>query len=152
SPTDGAVMKYLPPIPPRFALLLMAPAVLIFVPFAGALDPLPDDVKFRPKKPLTELNIVEKVNRATDRALDYLEKKQIKEGDGAGAWRTDNNAVNALAVLAFLSRGHVPGRGKYGDTRVGDMVRPGVLSLAKKFMLAKQSKVKGREGYLALGG
>lgn len=134
----------------------MITRILLFLGLAGlALVPFAPARQAAPKKsaaPLSELKIVEKVNAATDRALDYLEKKQIKEGDGAGAWRTDNNAINALAILAYLSRGHVPGRGKYGDTRTGDTVRSGVLSLAKKFMLAKQSKDKAKEGYLALGG
>src|SRR6185312_2600264 len=102
--------------------------------------------------PVNEIDVVKRVNAATDRALDYLEKKQIKEGAGAGAWRADINAHNALPILAFLSRGHVPGRGKYGDTVNGDKVIPGVLTRAKKFILASQSKVKATEGYLAIGG
>ncbi len=96
--------------------------------------------------------MVRRVNAATDRALDYLEKKQIKEGVNAGAWRADNNAINALAILAFLSRGHVPGRGKYGDTVEDGVVKPGVLTLAKKFILSRQSKQKHNEGYLAISG
>jgi hypothetical protein len=102
--------------------------------------------------PLTEVEVVRRVNAATDRALDYLEKKQIKEGPNAGAWRPDNNAINSLAVLAFLSRGQVPGRGKYGDTVEDGVVKPGVLTLAKKFILSKQSKLKQTEGYLAISG
>ncbi len=96
--------------------------------------------------------MVRRVNAATDRALDYLEKKQSKEGPNAGAWRADYNALNSMAVLAFLSRGHVPGRGKYGDTIEDGIVKPGVLTLAKKFILSKQSKLKQNEGYLAIGG
>jgi hypothetical protein len=101
--------------------------------------------------PLTEVEVVRRVNAATDRALDYLEKKQSKEGPNAGAWRPDNNAINALAMLAFLSRGHVPGRGKYGDTVEDGVVKPGVLTLAKKFILSRQSKVPQTDGYLAVG-
>src|SRR5262249_8943628 len=63
-----------------------------------------------------------------------------------------NNAMNALTVLAFLSRGHVPGRGKYGDTIERGSVKPGVLTRAKKFILSKLSKVPGREGFLSIGG
>jgi hypothetical protein len=102
--------------------------------------------------PVTELKIVRRVTAASDRALDYLERIQIKEGENAGAWNATNNAMNALAVLAFLSRGHVPGRGKYGDTVERGKVLPGVLTRAKKFILSKSSKTPGREGYLALGG
>jgi hypothetical protein len=101
--------------------------------------------------PLSEVDVVKRVNAATDRALDYLEKKQIKDGASAGAWRADINAINGMAILAFLSRGHVPGRGKYGDTVEDGAVKPGVLTLAKKFLIASQSKVKGTEGYLGGG-
>jgi hypothetical protein len=133
-----------------FAAFAAALVVLSAMPLVPARQP--GDEK-KPATPISELRIVERVNAATDRALDYLEKKQIKTGAGAGAWNTSNNAINALAVLAFLSRGHVSGRGKYGDTiGEGGAVQPGVLTLAKKFLIASQSKVKGKEGYLAIGG
>ena len=86
--------------------------------------------------PLTELKVIERVTTATDRALDYLEQKQIKDGPEAGSWNT-NQAFNALAMLAFMSKGHVPGRGKYGDLIEGGAVKPGVLTRAKKYMLSK---------------
>jgi hypothetical protein len=98
--------------------------------------------------PMTELRIVERVGAASDRALDYLERIQVKEGPNTGAWTPGNNAMNAMAVLAFLSRGHVPGRGKYGDTIEGGVVRPGVLTRAKKFILSKAAAT----GYLSVGG
>ncbi len=85
---------------------------------------------------MTELKVIERVTTATDRALDYLEQKQIKEGQEAGSWNT-NQAFNALAMLAFMSKGHVPGRGKYGDVIEGGVVKPGVLTRAKKYMLSK---------------
>jgi hypothetical protein len=86
--------------------------------------------------PRTEMRIIEDVNRATDLALDYLERKQIKQGSEAGSWGA-NQAMNALSVLAFLSSGHVPGRGKYGDLVEDGAVKPGVLTRAKKYLLAK---------------
>ncbi|HEY7310095.1 MAG TPA: hypothetical protein VH643_12105 [Gemmataceae bacterium] len=86
--------------------------------------------------PLTELKVIERVTTSTDRALDYFEQKQIKDGPEAGSWHT-NQAFNALAMLAFMSKGHAPGRGKYGDVVEGGAVKPGVLTRAKKYMLAK---------------
>lgn len=71
-------------------------------------------------EPLTELKIIEKVTAATDRAMNYLASKQRPDG----GWH-NNDAVNALALLAFMGRGHVPGRGPYKD----------VLERGKKFML-----------------
>jgi hypothetical protein len=135
---------------PALALLLLAwPASLSLLP-ARQAGPAPG--RADAAAPLSEVQVVRRVNAATDRALDYLERKQIKEGDAAGAWRADNNAINALAVLAFLSRGHVPGRGKYGDTVEDGVVKPGVLTLARKFLVSRSSKQRGREGYLALSG
>src|SRR5260370_39083283 len=71
--------------------------------------------------PLTEIKVVERVTAATDRALVYLASKQRPDG----GWH-NNHAVNAVALLAFLGRGHVPGRGPYRD----------VLEKGKKFLLA----------------
>ena len=87
-------------------------------------------------EPLTELRIVQRVNAATGRALDYLESKQIKQGAEAGSW-SPNQAINGLALLAFLSGGHVPGRGKYGDVVEQGVVKPGVLTRGKKYLLAR---------------
>jgi Prenyltransferase and squalene oxidase repeat len=95
----------------------------------------PPEAKADTAAPLTELKVIERVTAATDRALDYLEQKQVKTGDATGSWST-NQAFNALAMLAFMSKGHVPGRGKYGDVVEGGAVKPGVLTRAKKYMLS----------------
>jgi hypothetical protein len=58
------------------------------------------------------------MDRAVDRALTFLQNAQDKND---GSWRaglTRNPAVTSLAVMAYLSAGHVPGEGKYGDTIV----------------------------------
>src|SRR5262249_44099084 len=86
--------------------------------------------------PLTERAVVERMRQKVDKALDFLESKQVKEGPEAGSWGT-NHAFNALAMLAFMSAGHVPGRGKYGDVVEAGVVKPGVLTLGKKYLLAK---------------
>lgn len=137
----------------RWLAVLAGIASLSLLSFSGAQAPATKPITGKaPATTINEMEVVRRVNAATDRALDYLEQKQIKDGAGAGAWRTDNNAINALAVLAFLSRGHVPGRGKYGDTVEGTVVKPGVLTRAKKFILSTSSRVPGREGYLSIGG
>ena len=73
---------------------------------------------------LTETRIVESVTQATDQALEYLASQQRPDG----AW-DGNNAPNALALLAFMGRGYVPGRGPYRD----------VLEKGKKFILRTQN-------------
>ncbi len=55
------------------------------------------------------------VDKAVDAALEFLANTQIKEEGCWTAGRTGRNlAVTGLAVMAFLSAGHVPGEGKYG--------------------------------------
>jgi hypothetical protein len=73
--------------------------------------------------PLTELKVVERVNVATDKGLAYLASKQRPDGGWA-----NNHAINAWTILAFLGRGHVPGRGPYRD----------VLDKAKKYLISTQ--------------
>lgn len=86
--------------------------------------------------PQSELKVVEQVNASIDRGLEYLAAKQRKDG----GWHA-NNAMNSLALLAFMGRGHTPGRGRYPD----------VLEKGKKFILANSQD--NPKGYLAqMGG
>ena len=54
------------------------------------------------------------VDASVARALDYISREQ----QPGGAWRTDSSgestAATSLAVMAFMSAGHVPGEGPYG--------------------------------------
>ena len=56
-----------------------------------------------------------KVDEAIVRALDFLAAAQLPEG----AWRSDSygecTASTSLACMAFMSAGHTPGEGPYGD-------------------------------------
>lgn len=58
-----------------------------------------------------------RVEAAVDRALEYLGGRQ----DASGSWPQGvsgkpNTGVDALCLLAFMGRGHVPGRGPYEET------------------------------------
>jgi hypothetical protein len=77
---------------------------------------------------LTELKVIERVTASVDRGLAYLASKQNPDG----SWHK-NNAVNALAMLAFLGRGHAPGHGPYRD----------VVERGKKFLLASANRETG---------
>jgi hypothetical protein len=59
----------------------------------------------------------EEVDRAVARGLENLQALQHKTD---GCWRDRGNrpnpAITGLAVMAFLSAGHVPGEGRYGET------------------------------------
>src|SRR6187455_525868 len=72
---------------------------------------------------LTNEAVIERVTVSVDRSLEYLASQQRPDG----AW-DGNNAPNALALLAFMGRGHVAGRGPYRD----------VLEKGKKFILRTQ--------------
>jgi squalene cyclase len=55
------------------------------------------------------------VDKSVDKALEFLSNTQDL---GTGSWPATRNgknvAITSLAVMAFLSAGHVPGEGKYG--------------------------------------
>jgi hypothetical protein len=50
-----------------------------------------------------------------DRALEFLRSTQEPDGSWTSGIGKSTGIVS-LAIMAFMSRGHVPGRGKYGDT------------------------------------
>jgi hypothetical protein len=57
------------------------------------------------------------VDHAIDRGLQNLKVFQTRlDGSWRGPGSTENPAITALAVMAFLSAGHVPGEGPYGET------------------------------------
>jgi hypothetical protein len=113
--------------------LLPAGAALGLMPGASG-QPGKDAGPLDSATPKTELKIVEQVNAAIDRGLEYIVSKQRKDG----GWH-NNNAVNGLALLAFMGRGHVPGRGRYPD----------VLDRGKKFVLASENA--NIKGYMSFG-
>lgn len=59
----------------------------------------------------------EKLDQSIDNALRAMQRTQEKDGSwSATNARVKNPAITALCVMAFLSAGHVPGEGRYGDT------------------------------------
>ena len=80
---------------------LLCPLVLVLSPALASAQP--------------DKNRATPADKAVEKALDYLSKAQSKTD---GAWHlqsTKSPAATALAVMAFLSAGHVPGEGKYGE-------------------------------------
>jgi hypothetical protein len=58
------------------------------------------------------------MDAAIDRGLDFLQRTQGTDGSWRSGRADRNAAITGLAVMAFLSAGHVPGEGPYGDTIV----------------------------------
>jgi hypothetical protein len=56
----------------------------------------------------------DRVDRSIEQALSFL--RSMQEPDGAWQAHGKNPAITSLAVMAFLSAGHVPREGPYGDT------------------------------------
>ena len=57
-----------------------------------------------------------RVDSSTDRALVWLASGQSRTGDGSFVAPANGQpGVTGLSTMAFLSKGHVPGGGKYGD-------------------------------------
>ena len=55
------------------------------------------------------------MDTAVDRALEFLQRTQESDG-GWRAGRSKSAAITGLCVMAFLSAGHVPREGPYGET------------------------------------
>ncbi|MBE3132449.1 MAG: terpene cyclase/mutase family protein, partial [Acidobacteria bacterium] len=70
-----------------------------------------------------------RVEASVDRALEYLQQQQRPDGSWPCALGS-NNGINAICLLAFLGRGHVPGRGPYQD----------VVDRGVNYLLATQQK------------
>ena len=58
-----------------------------------------------------------RVEAAVDRGLEYLAGQQQEDGSfPTGVSGKPNTGVTALCLLAFMGRGHAPGRGPYRET------------------------------------
>lgn len=96
-------------------------AVLLLAAAAGAAE--------RGVELLPDQHEMARVEAAVDRALEYLLHQQRPDGSWPSAFGS-NNGVNALCLLAFLGRGHAPGRGPYRH----------VIDRAVNYLLAAQDE------------
>jgi len=104
-------------------VLVMVAAVGIVL-FAGAARAAPGRA---PEDLLPDPREMARVEASVDRALEYLAKQQHADGSWPSHYGK-NNGINGICLLAFLGRGHVPGRGPYQD----------VVDRAVNFLLATQ--------------
>ncbi|MGE0605631.1 MAG: squalene--hopene cyclase [Pirellulales bacterium] len=59
-----------------------------------------------------EWEVTPQSERALERGLDWLARNQGPEGN----WGSNDLGLVGMGALAFLSAGHTPGHGRYGDT------------------------------------
>ena len=75
-------------------------------------------LRAQPDRPADPADVLEpdqweRVDRSVDRALAWIAGQQTADGSFP-TYRTGQPGVTSLCVLAFLSRGHLPGKGPYG--------------------------------------
>jgi prenyltransferase beta subunit len=61
-----------------------------------------------------EAKIDEPTRKAVGRALEWLATKQNADGSWSAGSYAHNSAITSFSLLAFLSQGHLPNRGRYG--------------------------------------
>jgi hypothetical protein len=101
---------------------------LLFTPIAVlALGIAPGQPANQPGRPPVELAERDPIDSAVENGLAYLSRSQNRNGSwsmGGGLFGGFNPrgaadgdiAVTSLAVMAFLSAGHVPGEGRHGES------------------------------------
>jgi len=72
-------------------------------------------ISFQANAQLEEPDLRDRVDRAIERGLEFLMTQQQDDGSYKGP-QGNTTAVPALAGMAFLAKGYVPGEGVYGET------------------------------------
>ncbi len=99
-----------------YVCLLLATSLLVaWVLPANGQKPLPDTVESRGEaaEGLSEAR-AEEVSQAVDQALAWMAEQQQPDGKFPGP-EIGQPGITSLSVLAFLSAGHLPGEGPYGE-------------------------------------
>src|SRR4051812_40802075 len=100
----------------------------------GVAAPVAAAAAAAPKKPAPPSDAVltplqqRQCEQSVDRALAWLASQQADDGSFPTV-RPAQTGVSGLCLLAFLSRGHLPGQGRYGEN----------ITRAVRFLLASQA-------------
>jgi hypothetical protein len=81
-----------------------APALVVLVTLFLAAPARADEVKMD-----------ETTKKATAKALAWIAARQSADGSWSDGRYLHNTAITSFALLAFLSQGHLPNQGQYGD-------------------------------------
>jgi prenyltransferase beta subunit len=109
----------------RILLPLLLITSLFLVPAARAQEKAKDNT----------VKMDEATKKATKKALEWLASKQEANGSFSDGAYTQNTAITAYAMLAFMSQGHLPNQGQYG---------PEVAKAARFIVSTRREK----DGYL----
>jgi len=101
---------------PSRILLLTCAAVVCFFPAAVtvAQERARTDSNNTPNLKVLSAGQWQQIDTAVDRGLEFIARNQQADGSFM-APRSGQPGISSLCIMAFLSRGHVPGMGPYGD-------------------------------------
>jgi len=113
-----------------FSVTFAASILTAAISFAAEDDfGLPPDAPHQPVEdaaaPLAEVDEAA-VRKAIEKGLEYLHANQNKDGSWSCGGYARDPGISGIAVMAMMSQGNVPGRGKYGED-----VRNAVSFIAK---------------------
>lgn len=94
------------------ATAMVAGLSLVFVAPLPAQNREPSDTK---DHPLTGSEYTAQSRQAIERGLEALARRQAADGSFGGSGLGKHAGMTALAALAFMQAGNLPGRGKYGQ-------------------------------------
>lgn len=104
---------------PRTSFTLALVASMVAAPLASARQPAGDNVAPGPDvNPIRGEEINDAQRRSVDRGLDWLARRQAPDGSfggGPAGGGGRHAGITALAALAFMQAGNLPGRGKHGN-------------------------------------
>jgi len=94
--------------------LLLFTSIVFMMPGTSRGDDLPTEATDGRAEFALSSEQWQKIDGSVDRALDFLMTQQDRDGSFRSI-DVGQPGVTSLCVLAFLSRGHVPGEGPYGE-------------------------------------
>lgn len=99
----------------KLILTLAGGAVALAPCVAPAQTRRPTDIAQRPNQVVGN-ELTPETRQAIDKGLEWLAGRQNADGSfGTNSSYGAQSAITALSGLAFMSAGHLPGRGKYGE-------------------------------------
>lgn len=91
------------------------PIILLLSASSALAAPSPSDKLSDTPSQVVGNEITEKQQASVERGLEWLAKHQKPDGSYGGDGMAPHAGITALAALAFMQQGNLPGRGKYGD-------------------------------------